>query len=212
MTPTANQWIDGLKLGEAWFILADTEMQHQYRNAGRNRQRTEALEVMMRKDLLDRIRDEQLQCAGVCTSPEPSKGPTLVPGFIFFEPQVDWDRSSVAAYNYVYESVRVLRTELLTPSANALPSAPKKMGRPSIQSQLDNVVAELNAEGRANRYFPKRTNQSGQSAGSRGFPQTFPRPSQPSRSKILEALLRAEQKIQPAEQNPKKSKKSINNL
>ena len=181
-------------------------MQHQYRNAGRNRQRTEALEVMMRKDLLDRIRDEQLQCAGVCTSPEPSKGPTLVPGFIFFEPQVDWDRSSVAAYNYVYESVRVLRTELLTPSANALPSAPKKMGRPSIQSQLDNVVAELNAEGRLAVISRKEQINRVSQRAREAFPQTFPRPSQPSRSKILEALLRAEQKIQPAEQSPKSPK------
>jgi hypothetical protein len=102
--------IRGLKLGEAWFILADDEHKEQYRDSGRNPANSTVLEKLMQLALVDKLLEGTLQSYGMRTEPAPpSEFPELISRSLFTDDaKIDWSLSALRAYGRTYEGVLVI--------------------------------------------------------------------------------------------------------
>jgi hypothetical protein len=195
-----EEWREGMRLGDAWFALARPELQEQLRNVGPNLQRMEFLNDLMKRELNDRILNNEICCAGVRVNPGVGKGPEPIPAYIFSKPKIDWQNSVVRAFKRVYEDVRVIAHRKSTPPQ------PKRMGRPTITKELAEVVQVLRVEGQLKDVLRKEQINRVRVRARKLFPHIFRTPNQPSRNKILEALQADERSQSTLPSGPKSSK------
>jgi hypothetical protein len=119
MAENLNQrWEASDELDFAWFGFASEYEKEQYRNA-KDRQRMDALSIMMKAELIAKILSEELYCFGLRTAPTLSEGPERIPSFLFVEltkkgpllENIDWDKSTLRSAGREYVQVRVFRPE-----------------------------------------------------------------------------------------------------
>ena len=209
----AQAWDDGYPLDQAWWVFAAAPERNQYRNAGSDRL-SDFYRDGMRRDLTGWICVGELIALGIQIAPIVNNDPEMIPRFIFAgTPDIDWDNSVIRAFGRIYEGVRVVSPDRLggktsraeppreaetpiatTPSrATEPPSKPeqKRRGRPPVDEALDEVVRELAGAGRLRGMSRKEQEAEVRELARERHPSPFPKPTQPSRSKILEALKRA---------------------
>jgi len=187
MTPL-EYWLGALPLDEAWWLLGAEDEKLQYRNAGGNVHLTKFLEETMHRDVITRIYHGDLLCLGVRTSPAPGDGPEILPQFLFANPEVNWANSTVRAFGRAYEGVRVIAREQVTDIGLPQQAQAKRHGRPPVGEKLREVVRHLQEEGQLDGLSRKQQESVIRVCARERHPTIFPRESQPSRTKILEAL------------------------
>jgi len=160
-----------------------------------------------RGELISRILSDEIHCVGVRLGPVDHEEPELIPKYIFSKADIDWQRSIVRAFKRTYEAVRIVPLEeSVSPRQEGLTSS-KRIGRPSVTSELNQVVKLLRAEGQLKDVSKKEQINRVRKRARELFSNKFPTPSQPSRNKILQAL-RAGEKHQSSALCGSKSPKS----
>jgi hypothetical protein len=185
---SSELWPDALPLDEAWFILGSEEQKIQYRNAGHNQHLTVYLKTTMRRVLLDRIHDGELLCLGVRIAPDLGGIPEFLPQFLFDTPDVDWEKSTLRAFGRVYEGLRVIPRQQVSEIDLPRPATAKRQGRPPVGDKIREIVRDLGTKGRLDGLSRKEQENLVRSRARERYPRDFPKESQPSRGKILEAL------------------------
>ncbi len=204
-------WEAACLLGDAWFQFApDDEWdkwpgRHALPKGWRGQptvQDYENAKQQMRWWLLNQLRARKLQAIGlkvIFHSSGVAYSPVLIPAHFADDNYVNWEKSSISEGLRNFESVRVVPAADMVQSesgAAALSSpkeasgdlATKPMGRPRIDNQLREVVRALHAEG---KFAGRLVKEKEAIVGARArelWPNTFPRPSQPSREKVRSAL------------------------
>jgi len=243
-----------LPLSTAWWELGDPWAKATYRVAEGG---FEGRQALMQIDLIGALHDGVYEAIGYMISPEISNERKIIPKYLFEEPDIDWEKSALRAYGYVYEGVRVVAAryvsgavegtviETVDPTsinwvlhreptirpkrrrlrdkqrepiveenkfgplsrsgseaasdklvAERLPSRPKrappseKMGRKSIEPELDQVVRLLDGEQRLLGIPQTRQEDRVRERAQSLYPSKFP-PPRPSRGPILRALKKA---------------------
>jgi hypothetical protein len=150
---------------------------------------TAYLERMMQRDLIDRIRKSALVCAGIKTSPTSANKPDIVPWFVLTDdPDIDWAKSKVCAFGQNFAAVRVLSRASHAPADEHQQKEKKKLGRPSVDAALTIVVTQLRCERALSGLSRKEQIELVRKRARNLFPNLFPKATQPSRPKILQAL------------------------
>jgi hypothetical protein len=191
-------WEHGLQLGEAAFEFASDYEKEKYRTAD-TRGSIEALGLLMQAELVANIYDGEFVCFGLTLTPGVSQGPEKIDRLLFRDlsnhemmtKYIDWNESSLNYAGRQYTSIRVLKASRLEKKEEKL-ELRKKMGRPSIDQQLETIVGKLMKEGRLKGRLRKEQVHLVREAARVKYPDLFPLPTQPSREKILQALKNAE--------------------
>src|SRR5215472_16652083 len=183
-------WSRGLRLDDAWWEHAD-EHDKEYRRNIKTRVNLHFNAEMLQLQLIDAIFDNELIAIGVQELPTAGTGPEIIPKFLFGDrPEIDWQKSSLRAFGYVYGGIRVVTPDKLKEARGPVAVRPGPRGRPSVENQLDEVIQDLVQAGRLEGISQKerenRTRVRAQELYSRLFP-----PPRPSRMAILKALKRA---------------------
>jgi hypothetical protein len=181
-------WADALSLKDAWWFHGPEEQKVQYREAGRNPQLTVYLEEMMRRDLIHRIHRGELFCLGVKTAPDLGDGPEILPRHLFATPEIDWIKSTIRAFGWVYEGVRVVLPEQAREIERSQPEPAIRRGRPPVSDKIREVVRDLKEAGQLDGLLRKEQENLARSRARERYPLSFPKETQPSRTTILEAL------------------------
>jgi hypothetical protein len=194
MAENLNQrWEASDELDFAWFGFASEYEKEQYRNAT-DRDRMEALSIMMKAELIAKIRNEKLSCFGLRAAPNPSEGPERIPSFLFVElgkrgpllENIDWEKSTLRSAGREYVQVRVSTPQNIEPT-NERPEPPK-IGRPRVDEPLCAVVRELVKSGQLSGKSRKEQEDVVREKARKDYPNLFPTQTRPSRGKILGAL------------------------
>ena len=169
-------------------ILGPEEEKERYRDAGRNPALSNFLSITMRRGLIDKIFRGDLSCLGVEVSPKLGNSPELLQRYLFTNPDIDWEKSTMRAFGRIYEGVRVVSPQDTIDVKLPEAARPKPLGRPSVGRQIRQIVRELADAGQLEGISRKEQETRIRSRARELYPHSFPRPSQPSRTKILEAL------------------------
>jgi hypothetical protein len=183
-----DRWLDALPLSDAWWMLGSEEHKIQYRKAGSNHSRMKFLESTMHREIITDIYYGRLLCLGVRTAPDLGKSPEILPQHLFASPDVDWSKSTVHVFGRLYADVRVIPCDPASAIESPEPAQPKKQGRPPVGDKLREVVRELNDKGQLGGLSRKEQENVIRARARERYPPNFPKQSQPSRTKILEAL------------------------
>jgi hypothetical protein len=142
--------------------------------------------------LLQRLCSAKFEAWGVMTKPEGGREPQRIPSYVFKgEPKINWARSTVENLGMRFEIVEVVRpTQAQT--APHLPITRDKAGRgrPRVGAKIEQVVRELRRQGSFHEKSEKQRVALVQERCRHVYPRAFPRPSQPSPTKIREVLKR----------------------
>jgi hypothetical protein len=175
MAENLNQrWEASDELEFAWFGFASEYEKEQYRNA-KDRQRMDALSIMMKAELIAKILSEELYCFGLRTAPTLSEGPERIPSFLFAEltkrgqllENIDWDKSTLRSAGREYVQVRVFRPqEMENPDAAPEPemivpphmSEASQTGEPLIEATPSQAITPQKNSIAGGQAIQKRTN------------------------------------------------------
>jgi hypothetical protein len=185
-------WRDyAVSLNEAQWLFGEPELKEQYRGAGHNEGLTASLKIFLRRDLLDSLARGKLLAIGVQVAPALGDGPELLPSFVFLQTEVDWDRSTVAAFGRTFQTVKVVdprySRKLDVARTIAGDALQKRLGRPPIGEELRAIVLELANRGELKGITRKQQEHRVRRLAQDRHPTRFP-PPRPSKTKILEAL------------------------
>jgi hypothetical protein len=120
--------------------------------------------------------------------PEKAREPQRIPAFIFrSRPKLSWGRNAVENFEQKFEGVEVRRS--LDKDATSSTETQKVVrGRRRIDGPLRNIVRELHDEGRFNGRSQKERIALVRDLAQKRHSITFPKKTQPSDTKIIEAL------------------------
>lgn len=185
-------WHNAIRLSEAWFHLASEYEKKNYRNSGSAR-RTTALELLMKRELQAKVLSGELYCVGI-PLPAPSDGmPRPVPATLFEDVEIDWDKGTISSLGVQYGAVKIYLLQRLETDeiSAASPRLKKKMGRPSVDTEILGAIRQLADE----RAFEGKSGKEKigivQLRARLMFPKKFPKEGRPSRVKVME-LMKAE--------------------
>lgn len=141
----AELWRNGHSLDLAWFHFGDADLKEQYRDAGQDPARTEFLTSMMKRDLRFALQRGELLAFGVQMPAAVDSRPALLP-FVIFDhaEEIEWEASIVRNHGLEFRSVRISEPlDLPVDQPEPIRKPAKKMGRPSAQPFLREIVLEL---------------------------------------------------------------------
>jgi hypothetical protein len=198
-------WRRGVPLRDAWLEFADPTRKQLYFDLESEGLHLE-LERTLKDDLMDRLYADQLRAIGVEGVSE--SGPIYIPQHYFLKTaKINWDKDAVASldkefYNVKVQSEREQSAEVSAePIERSSPICPatvgelaannerrKGPGRRSVVPEVREVVRELKA-GRQFAGLTKGEIERLVAAEARKrFPESFPKPTQPSRNTVYRAL------------------------
>ena len=186
MHDPAELWADAVPLRDAWWILGDPWNKEKYRNVD-SRGALETYRILLQDDLIIRIYHGELTAFGIQTVPSIGNGPEIIPKFVFAQPNVDWEKSTLRGYGRTYEGVRVVMPNVPVDIGSPVPTQPRRKGRPSVEAELGQVVRELMEAGELDGIPQKERENRVRSRAQSLYPRIFPAP-RPSRATILKAL------------------------
>jgi hypothetical protein len=202
------RWEAGLALTDAAFAYA-TEREQNLRRKPAHKGAFEARMMLMTAALFDKIYKEELIAIGIRVSSDASTALEIIPALLFGDSSreaisraLSGPASTLQFAGRQWESVRIVEPRQETA---ILPTPPKKeRGRPRVDSVLSKIVRFLHEEGRLQGLLRKEQEAAVRDEARAAHSDLFPKPSQPSRQKILEAL----SKCAPAFSGSGASKKS----
>ena len=163
----------------------------------------------MREYILAQLAKNKLEARGVQIAPEVGKERENIPSFMFRDlPKINWSRNSIKNLGREFGAVEVRRpnresahsrevraiqkdTAVGAKSSRPTLPSPAPLGRPSVGAELLAVIQELVAEGKLKDRSRKEQEDVVRLRARNAYPNLFPTPSRPSRTKILQALKKA---------------------
>jgi hypothetical protein len=171
----------------------------------------------MQSQALDDIISGKLVAWGFRGDAPPEEGPMPIPAHLFPRDRedtadIDWSESSLRSCGHSFVRIRVATPQIATlrkkriivprikqtkspltlpvpPMPASVPPAPrKKMGRPSVEKPLREVIRKLVEAGKLKRTSRKEQIAIIQEAARAEYPDLFLRETQPSRDRIFSAL------------------------
>jgi hypothetical protein len=214
-----RQWNEGEPLSFAWWGCASWEDRRKYQTCDSDSRRM-SLRLERQFEVLDDIISGKLVAWGFRDGAPPEDGPMLIPAHLFPRDRedtadIDWSASSLRSSGHSFVRIRVGKPQTaalgkkratvpkvkqnespLTPPVPPMPAivppaTRKKMGRPSVEKPLREVIQKLVAAGQLKGSSRKVQIAIIQAAARAAHPSSFLRETQPSRDKIF-AALRAE--------------------
>ena len=201
-------------LSFAWWDFATEEVRRQYQSCQIDSRRM-SYRLDMKFDLLEDLVAGKLVALGFREGAPVAEGPVLIPAHLF--PRggedtavVDWDMSTLRSAGFSFTRIRVTKrqagprrrkrssatdakqpTSPLSPRAilaTIPPATRKKMGRPSVEKPLREVIQKLVEGGKLKGNSRKAQIAIIQDAARAAHPELFLRDTQPSRDRIFSAL------------------------
>jgi hypothetical protein len=211
-----RQWDEGEPLSFAWFGCASPEAEREYRACDLDSRRM-SYRLEMQSQVLDDLISGKLVAWGFREGAPPEEGPMLIPAHLFPRDRedtsdIDWSESLLRSSGHSFVRIRVAKPQIValrkrratvpkikqTESplalpvppmpASALPTTRKKMGRPSVEKPLREVIRKLVEAGKLTRNSRKEQIAIIQLAARAAHPDLFLRETQPSRDRIFSAL------------------------
>jgi hypothetical protein len=144
----------------------------------------------MQKWLVRQLGAERLEAIGIMMRPEMAREPQQVPSFIFRgHPKINWGKCTVENFEQQFVGVEVRRPVVeKLPHSAAAGSAHGKPGRRRVDGPLRIIVCDVRAEGRFNERSQKERIAIVRDQARKRHPNLFPKGTQPSDTKIIEAL------------------------
>jgi hypothetical protein len=105
-----ERWRDGQPLGSAWFWFAPENLKEQFRDSGRNANKTAVLRIHMQRELMDNLAHGALIGYGSQSRPIPELSIRQLPAMLFVHgvADVDWDASEIKNKNFEFHNVTVV--------------------------------------------------------------------------------------------------------
>jgi hypothetical protein len=211
-----RQWEEGEPLSFAWFGCASPEAKREYRACDIDSRRM-SYRLEMQSQALDDIIGGKLVAWGFRDGAPPGHGPIPIPAHLFPRDredtaEIDWSASSLRSSGFSFVRIRVAKPRIatlgkkratvpktkqtksqLTPPVPPMPATiprvtRKKMGRPSVEKPLREVIRKLVEAGKLRRNSRKVQIAIIQEAARAEHPDLFLRETQPSRDRIFSAL------------------------
>lgn len=143
----------------------------------------------MEKGLVKKLQDRILEAWGLQIKPEFGSRLVKIPYFCIILHKVYFHKNSIEFEDRLFKSV-----EIRKPIKSGTPLAPKtknKAGRKSIDSDLDKIVSSLISQAQLSGIQKKEMVSRVRDEAKREYPAQFPSQTQPSATKIRQALKRA---------------------
>jgi hypothetical protein len=208
-----RQWDEGEPLSFAWWGCATPEAKREYRACDIDSRRM-SYRLEMQSQALGDIISSKLVAWGFRDGAPPDQGPVLIPGHLFPRDRedtadIDWSASSLRSAGHFFVRIRVAKPQIAnlrkkppavrnaksqaTPPVPTMPSinpptTRKKMGRPSVEKPLREVIRKLVQAGKLEGHSRKEQIAVIQVAARAAHPDLFLRETQPSRDRIFSAL------------------------
>ena len=144
----------------------------------------------MQEWLVKQLGAERMEAVGLMMKPDKSRGQQPIPSFIFRgRPKINWRQSSVENFEQQFVGVEVRRASV----RQSLPSevatlAPRRPGRRRVDGPLRSIVKEVGDSGRFVDKSQKERVDIVRELARKRYSTLFPKPTQPSETKIVEAL------------------------
>jgi hypothetical protein len=175
----SDLYVTGVRLSEAWFIFADNEYKEQYRDSGRNRNKTAVLEKLMKSYLIDKIMDGELLCIGMMLKPALNDFPEIVPRSLFLEPDIDWEQGTLQAFERKFAGLRVIAAAVSisapakdTPIEFFDPASLDRKMQPAVEDPAESTVGSVDeTDGRPGEAATKSEFAPADSIASKTFDQ-----------------------------------------
>jgi hypothetical protein len=211
-----RHWEEGEPLSFAWFGCASPEAKREYRACEIDSRRM-SYRLQMQSQALDDIISGKLVASGFRDGAPPEDGPMLIPAHLFPRDRedtadIDWSASSLRSSGHSFVRIRVAKPQIatlkkkratvhkikqtespttppMTPVPTTVsPATRKKMGRPSVEKPLREVIRKLAEAGQLKGNSRKEQIAIIQVAARAAHPDLFLRDTQPSRDRIFSAL------------------------
>jgi hypothetical protein len=221
----ARHWDEAEPLSFAWFGCASPEEKREYQSCEIDSRRM-SYRLDMQSRALDDIISGKLVAWGFRDGAPPEDGPVMIPAHLFPRDRedtadIDWSASALRSSGHSFVRIRVAKPRIPAPRkkravipkikqtelppalpvlptvASVSPATRKKMGRPSVEKPLREIIQKLVKSGELKGNSRKAQIAIIQDAARAAHPDLFLRPTQPSRDRIFSAL-RAEGLIRDA--------------
>lgn len=212
----ARQWEGGKPLSFAWWDFATKEVRLEYQTCQVDSRRM-SHRLDMKFDVLDDLVAGKLVALGFREGAPLEEGPVLIPAHFFPRggedtAVVDWDLSTLRSAGFFFTRIHLtkpqvgtLRRKRASASNSKPPQSPptppvmptpvstppatrKRMGRPSVEKPLREVIQKLSEAGELKGNSRKVQVAIIQAAARAAHPDLFLRETQPSRDRIFSAL------------------------
>lgn len=213
----SENWRNGDPLDFAWFSALDENRRNEFRSdGGESENKSHFIKSVMQLDTRQLLSEFKLLAFGIRTIGNSDLKPELIPHIMFAAPEVkiDWDNSIIDGLGRRYESVRLCRQPdeisqnvefknrsnqlqeifeitdniSIDLSENFQNGDKKKIGRPPVVDLIREIVRDLISNSSFKSKLRKEQIDLIRDIAQEKFPNNFPKLTQPSRSKILEAL------------------------
>jgi hypothetical protein len=144
----------------------------------------------MQEWLVKQLGAERMEAVGIVMRPYKGREQQQIPSFIFRgRPKINWIKSSVENFEQQFVGVEVRRASVREPPPAVVATPPQRgPGRQRVDGPLRIVVSEARDSGRfAGKSQKERITVVRGLARSR-YPDLFPKVTQPSDTKIIEAM------------------------
>jgi hypothetical protein len=210
-----RHWEEGEPLSFAWWGCASWEDRRKYQACDSDSRRI-SLRLERQFQVLDDLISGKLVAWGFRDGASPEEGPMPIPAHLFPRDRedtadIDWSASSLRSSGHSFVRIRVAKsqiatlkkkratvpkikqTESPTPPVTPVPTTVspatrKKMGRPSVEKPLREVIRKLAEAGQLKGNSRKEQIAIIQVAARAAHPDLFLRDTQPSRDRIFSAL------------------------
>jgi hypothetical protein len=160
----AELWDDATALGIAWLFCAEPSDNRRYRTTEDSHKR-QYIQNDLKIDLSQRLAAGELAAYGLRVGAPLSEGPVEIPRRFFptnvnDAVEVNWEASTVESAGHTFVQVRVSKERPLTADHGQIEHEERRMGRPSEDAKIREILQQLKAEGwRFDRRLQKETCQ-----------------------------------------------------
>ena len=154
-----DNWHAAFALSEAGMVYATSEVQEDFRNSGKNSQRSAALQNMMDRDVRNYVGTGDLWAIGIRVPSTPEMLPELIPPVMFAsdDAAIDWANSTIKALDKEYRQVRICLPDpsiAHISSSEPMATGSRKAGRRNTYPNAKIILAEIFAEYPEYSVFP----------------------------------------------------------
>jgi hypothetical protein len=172
--------------GDAWISVAETVRDGLARMTDPSEPTREMKDWMVRK-----LAEGKFQALGVMTKPDLERQPQPIPSHFFKgQPRIDWSSNAMENLQHRFEIIEVVRAHQAQRPTSPEIKEKRRPGRPSVDDEITTVIRELKRKKAFSNRLEKERVVLVQVECRERYPKQFPKPTQPSKTKVRELLAR----------------------